>query len=477
MRDNGENIPVDDGRLEEKPVETTGDATATVVNSVSLFGSSHTSISEAHKRMARMWSAPCEWEFDAFKREAVMWDDLSAGGSIYSTMSMHQYLMYHAEQQWLDFSYNTIIEPKLPKGDDLFLREIDHRYDEMNGFTVFHLIVHYNQLTLAQAFKERYDANEFEKAKLLIALNKADSNGMMPLHYAVLYGRVDMVKWLIGCGVVVDCLNKGGNTPLYLLVTHQMSKHAQEIATLLLEAGANPSVICEDGCTPLFMTVNLHKPELYGLCDRIGVKKFKHPSLQSYTHRVTHDNVLCHILRPPPEESEQDNMQITKKLRLLLGSGFDVNAVGGRGTPALLIAATFNQAENVRLLLQAGADVDAVSWRGHTALCAAINARSYAVAEIILAFRPDPNISRPEDGVTPLHLAAKRGDYHMVDALLNAGADPTLVNSRGCTAKTSAERWLRKAIGQKAAEYRKVIDRLGAALTTYMSAAPSPFRP
>jgi hypothetical protein len=41
-------------------------------------------------------------------------------------------------------------------------------------------------------------------------------------------------------------------------------------------------------------------------------------------------------------------------------------------------------------------------------------------------------------GSTPLHAAARRGDYHAITALLGAGADPTIPNRLGRDAETTA---------------------------------------
>jgi ankyrin repeat protein len=48
-------------------------------------------------------------------------------------------------------------------------------------------------------------------------------------------------------------------------------------------------------------------------------------------------------------------------------------------------------------------------------------------------------IVRQRHGWTPLHGAAERGDAELVDALLAAGADPTVTHDGGLTAADIAE--------------------------------------
>jgi hypothetical protein len=65
------------------------------------------------------------------------------------------------------------------------------------------------------------------------------------------------------------------------------------------------------------------------------------------------------------------------------------------------------------------------------------------------AFPDDPNI-RDDDGATPLHHAAWSGDLDLIRRLLDAGADPTLVDSRFGTTPLG---WAQHAYQTEAAAY------------------------
>lgn len=94
-------------------------------------------------------------------------------------------------------------------------------------------------------------------------------------------------------------------------------------------------------------------------------------------------------------------------------------------------------------LLPSGLESDAASHKrsseGTKALLAAIERGNTAQVRQILAMEIDPNLA-VHDGLTPLMLAAQLGYNEMVDALLNAGANPALTNSHGQTARDLAFR-------------------------------------
>lgn len=89
------------------------------------------------------------------------------------------------------------------------------------------------------------------------------------------------------------------------------------------------------------------------------------------------------------------------------------------------------------MLLDAGIDPRATDRYESTALHAAAGAY-YAKAEVlqlvrrVLALRPPVN-AQTTGGVTPLWLAAEKGQPEVVQSLLEAGADPSIGNARGVT--------------------------------------------
>lgn len=96
------------------------------------------------------------------------------------------------------------------------------------------------------------------------------------------------------------------------------------------------------------------------------------------------------------------------------------------GWTALHLAAFMGHAEIVRMLLDHGADLEAVSRNGiaNRPLHAALAGKGAPeVIELLLARGADVN-ARAEDEVTPLHLAAARGNMPFTRRLLEMKADP-----------------------------------------------------
>lgn len=114
----------------------------------------------------------------------------------------------------------------------------------------------------------------------------------------------------------------------------------------------------------------------------------------------------------------------------LMAGGADTNARDWAGTTPLHRAATGRSATNVDLLLAAGADVHARDHGGNTplhilAMARATTSRRHAgpVAAALVRAGADM-IARNDEGRTPLQAAFSLGHAHVVDELLELGADP-----------------------------------------------------
>ena len=117
-------------------------------------------------------------------------------------------------------------------------------------------------------------------------------------------------------------------------------------------------------------------------------------------------------------------------------------AYSADGWTALHLAAYFGHAAAVRLLLERGADVHARSTNdtANTPLHAALaGAREAATVGLLLDHGADVNAPAGA-GVTPLHLAAARGDLALIDRLLAQGAVPTPMEGGATPADLAAER-------------------------------------
>ena len=88
----------------------------------------------------------------------------------------------------------------------------------------------------------------------------------------------------------------------------------------------------------------------------------------------------------------------------------------------------------VRKLLTLGVDVDAQDQEGWSALSIAISEGYGEIVKILLSNGANPSQQVKESLWAPLHLAAQRGKVHIVQSLLDAGADLTQLTASGSTA-------------------------------------------
>ena len=118
-------------------------------------------------------------------------------------------------------------------------------------------------------------------------------------------------------------------------------------------------------------------------------------------------------------------------VRLLLASGVDINAYGGRYGTALIAAASQGHESIVKLLLDHGAEVDA---EGSSVFSTALSASSYfgyrSIAALLLDKGAKPDLRRQNDD-TALELACEGGHKAIVELLIDCGSDVNLRRAGG----------------------------------------------
>lgn len=220
--------------------------------------------------------------------------------------------------------------------------------------------------------------------------------GETALHCAARFGTPEMLEALIKAGVNVDTKDIQGFTPMHNAVLDL------KMTETLLNAGADPTITSRNGSTAL-----LHA------CSGVP--------------RKNQDEIIKKVLSYPGVKDQINNPGVFGYV--------PVFGVARNGSNELLDA-----------FIQAGADVNAVS----------------ATKETILHFaagnKKDPNVltnlvNRPElkdkinmqdrEGMTPLHVAVQNGTPEQVKALLQAGADKSIKNNEGKTARDLIEEGLK----------------------------------
>eukprot|EP00947_MAST-08B_sp_MAST-8B-sp1_P006518 g6518.t1 len=219
-----------------------------------------------------------------------------------------------------------------------------------------------------------------------------------PLIIAAQYGYGEIVQLLLGAGAKVDLARTSdGSTPLFIAAEEGHG----EIVQLLLGAGAKVDLArTSDGCTPLY-----------------GAAQCGHGEI----------------------------------VQLLLGAGAKVDlARTDDGQTPLYVAACEGHGEIVQLLLGAGAKVDlARTSDGSTPLFMAAQQGHGEIVQLLVGARANINLARKvgKGGETPLIIAIckwqqvgdGRGHKRIVEALIKAGADQSVKDDAGKTARERAE--------------------------------------
>ena len=117
-----------------------------------------------------------------------------------------------------------------------------------------------------------------------------------------------------------------------------------------------------------------------------------------------------------------------------LARGVDVNARNAEAQTALMLASFNGHTAICAELLNAGADVALRDARGRNALMFASTGPAQPVVELLLQHAAEVNAVDEGERWTALMFAAAEGQTAVVEALLAAGADPTLIDIDGDSA-------------------------------------------
>jgi ankyrin repeat protein len=224
---------------------------------------------------------------------------------------------------------------------------------------------------------------------------------------------------------------------------------AQALAKLL-DAGLDPSTATARGTTPL-MAAALDADKLSLLLSRGGNPRARSENgFDALTIAAAHVDTLASVralldagaeAQPPKGVEVQRTPLVAAALagnadaaRLLIRRGAEPSS------EALAEAVTFGHADVVAALLDAGADASGVDSSGINLLhWASITNRWSVVPLLVRAGVPIDDIDDAE--FTPLMYAVTidQGDQRTLEALLRAGADPSVRNASGRTALEQAE--------------------------------------
>ncbi|KAI7763037.1 hypothetical protein LZL87_011180 [Fusarium oxysporum] len=230
--------------------------------------------------------------------------------------------------------YGSIVELLLDKGVDVELRS--------GRDTALHLAARKGHALCVKPILERFAVTDTKA--------KHDQRRQETLLLATRYGRKEVVKMLLDCGVDVETRAIPGRTPLARAAQHD---HA-DIVKLLLDRGADPRARDKCGATALNITMRS-----YG--NKIIIKNLLDKGARIEAKDKWGSTPLLQAIgRYSPEHQNT--------VKMLLDAGAEVNTRGNNNDTPLIKAVQRGDEELVKLLLDRGAEVAVVNNEDETPL-------------------------------------------------------------------------------------------------------------
>jgi uncharacterized protein len=260
------------------------------------------------------------------------------------------------------------------------------------------------------------DAHAMECLQLLLThganMSATDHAGRSALWLAATRNDLAVIKALLGAGLRPDAHAAAEQTPL---IATLRATHSEEVAQLLLNAGADPEATDAQGHTALMIAAASGHVELVNML----LVRHARPDALDHERRTA--------LWYAAAAGSRDEVVA------LMAAGAGEQAADARGLTLLHAAAAQEDAAVMDPLLASIVHVNARSAGGDTPLLIAAATGHTEVVQSLLGQKPDLDIQN-KAGDTAL-IAASRGGYAAIcQMLVAAGANKALRNSAGVSA-------------------------------------------
>ena len=272
-------------------------------------------------------------------------------------------------------------------------------------------------------------------------VNHVSSAGHTPLHIAASKSNINIVTLLLDHKADVNSMNSCYQTPLHIAV----DKGEELIIQKLLSHKADPSLKDEVGNTSLHLAVKSEdaKPGFFKAGASVIISNWS-PFPTSYSECNIH--LVQAIIGHGADVNAINKRGQTalwfaccsgqmEYVKILLDAGADPNIVDKNGGSCLHAAVHGScSAETIQNMIDHGVHVNAVNEEGATALLLACGSAQSEMVDVLLKAKADPNMP-DSSGDVSLHAAtAANCSKETLQKILAYGADVNAVNKRGRTA-------------------------------------------
>ena len=300
-------------------------------------------------------------------------------------------------------------------------------------------------------------------------VNAAEADGTTALHWAARADNVEMVRALMRAGADVTRANRYGITPLQLAAVNGNSP----MVKLFVDAGADVNAELPEGETILMTAARTGRPDALKILLDAGAKvdgreQWHGESALHWAAAENHAEAVALLVAGGANVDERSAPETYRRR-----SGQSVMPLGS-WTP-LMYAARQNAIAAGKALVAQKASLDLVDPDGATALVIAIINANYDFAAMLLDAGADPNIVDKDAAMGPLYAAA---DMHRLavghgrpNPKPSGALDAVDIVKRLLDKKADPHATLKAAIMQR--QHTQGDSTLGAGATPLMRAAKS----
>lgn len=237
-------------------------------------------------------------------------------------------------------------------------------------------------------------------------------------------GRVEIIRLLLSLGADAKATNSGGYGTLFYAITGDLPLGCR----LLIEAGANPTLVERSGFSPLHFACITGKAE----CLELLVQGLPPKAVDVWCAPIKDGSSG---LTPLMQAADHGYV---KCVDVLLKAGATVNLSDDKIGTALTFASMRGHLEVVQLLLKAGADLEEPAINGSTPLKKSSYGGHEELVTFLISIGANVN-AKDKHGRTPLMEASFKGHINIVKLLLTAKAIVDIADNKGQTAMSLAK--------------------------------------